>query len=115
MNDDLELIHGGGNVFDDLGLPGADLEQLRVLLAAQILEIMDKRKLPVRQLAEASGVDASDFSRIRQAKLGRFTIDRLMTILSKLDQSVEVAVTVTPRNPALSIPGLRRPDQQVPR
>jgi predicted XRE-type DNA-binding protein len=93
----LGLVRGSGNVFEDLGLPDSDLEQLRVLLATQILEIMGKRNLPVRQLAQASGVDASDFSRIRQAKLGRFTVDRLMTILAKLDQSVEVAVTVTPR------------------
>lgn len=97
MTAKLDLIRGSGNLFEDLGLPNSDLEQLRVLLAAQILEIVDGRNLPVRQLAEASGVDASDFSRIRQAKLDRFTVDRLMTILSKLDHHVDVAVTVTPR------------------
>jgi predicted XRE-type DNA-binding protein len=40
---------------------------------------------------------AADFSRIRRANLGRFTIDRLMTILAGLGQEVEVTVRVHPR------------------
>ncbi|RYF48399.1 MAG: XRE family transcriptional regulator, partial [Cytophagaceae bacterium] len=46
---------------------------------------------------ELTGVAAGDFSRIRQVKLGRFTIDRLMTILAGLGQEVEVTVRVHPR------------------
>jgi len=45
-------------------------------------------------------MDAADFSRIRQAKLGRFTIDRLMTILARFGQRVEVTVTIHPRQAA---------------
>ncbi|MGO9450815.1 MAG: XRE family transcriptional regulator [Candidatus Binataceae bacterium] len=39
----------------------------------------------------------SEFSRIRQAKFVRFTIDRLMTILCRLGQRVEISVDVHPR------------------
>ena len=39
----------------------------------------------------------ADFSRIRMANLGRFTIDRLMTILAALGQEVEVTVNIHPR------------------
>ena len=98
MSDDFDLVRGSGNVFRDLNLPNADLEQLRAILAAQILDAMDKRNLPVRKLAEETGIDAADFSRLRQAKLGRFTIDRLMKILGKLDQDIEVSVTVGRRS-----------------
>jgi predicted XRE-type DNA-binding protein len=35
--------------------------------------------------------------RIRRAKLDRFTIDRLMGVLAKLDQQVEVEVRVVER------------------
>ena len=35
-------------------------------------------------------------SRIRRAHLSRFTIDRLMTVLNRLHQHVEVTVTVQP-------------------
>jgi predicted XRE-type DNA-binding protein len=46
----------------------------------------------VRAASELTGTAAADFSRIRRAKLDRFTIDRLMLILNKLDQRVEVEV-----------------------
>lgn len=95
--DDDFIIRGSGNVFRDLGHANADREQLRALLAARIIGVLDQRKLSVRQAQEETGVAAADFSRIRQAKLDRFTIDRLMTILAGLGQQVEVSVRVQPR------------------
>lgn len=100
MNDDMDIIRGSGNLFRDLGHPDADREQLRALLAAQIIGVLDDRKLTVRAAHELTGVAAADFSRIRKANLGRFTIDRLMTILAGLGQDVEVTVKVHPRRSA---------------
>ena len=97
MTDDLELIRGSGNVFRDLGLPDADREQLRALLAARIIGVLDDRALTVRAAQALTGIAAADFSRIRNASLVRFTIDRLMTILARLGQEVDVTVTVRPR------------------
>jgi predicted XRE-type DNA-binding protein len=96
-DDDFDIIRGTGNVFRDLGHADADKEQLRALLAARIIGVLDDRKLSVRAAHEVTGVAAADFSRIRNAKLDRFTIDRLMTILSGLGQQVEVTVDVHPR------------------
>ena len=100
MSNDMEIIRGSGNVFRDLGHPDADREQLRALLAARIIGVLDDRKLTVRAAQEATGIAAADFSRIRRANLGRFTIDRLMTILARLGQEVEVTVDVHPRQTA---------------
>jgi predicted XRE-type DNA-binding protein len=97
MSDEAEIIRGSGNVFRDLGLPDAGREQLRALLAAKIIGVLDERKLTVRAAQKITGVAAADFSRIRKANLGRFTIDRLMSILSSLGQEVEVPVDVHPR------------------
>ena len=89
-DDDMELIRGSGNVFRDFNLPNADLEQLRsILFAAQIIGVLDDRQLTVRKAGELTGIAAADFSRIRRVRLDRFTVDRLMTILSRLDQEVE--------------------------
>ena len=107
MSDDFDIIRGSGNVFRDLGHPDADREQLRALLAAQIIGVLDDRKLTVRAAQELTGVAAGDFSRIRQVKLGRFTIDRLMTILAGLGQDVEVTVRVRPRVSASAEMGLQ--------
>ncbi len=97
MSDDMDIIRGSGNVFRDLGHPDADREQLRALLAAKIIGVLDDRKLTVRAAQEVTGIAAADFSRIRRANLERFTIDRLMTILANLGQEVEVRVDVRPR------------------
>ena len=96
-DDDFGIIRGSGNVFRDLCHADADREQLRALLAARIVGVLDQRKMTVRQAQEETGVAAADFSRIRQAKLGRFTIDRLMAILAGLGQQVDVTVKVHPR------------------
>ena len=103
MSDDMDIIRGSGNVFRDLGHPDADREQLRALLAAKIIGVLDDRKLTVRAAHEATGVAAADFSRIRNANLGRFTIDRLMIILSSLGQDVEVSVDVRPRRSIVAV------------
>jgi predicted XRE-type DNA-binding protein len=97
-DDEMELIHGSGNVFRDLGLPNAEVEQLKAILATKIIGILDSQKLTVRRAHELTGFAAGDFSRVRQAKLSRFTVDRLMSMLDKLDQDVEVTVSVHPRH-----------------
>jgi predicted XRE-type DNA-binding protein len=62
--------------------------------------------MSVRKAQEVTGTAAADFSRIRRANLDRFTVDRLMGILHRLDQEVEISVDVHPRrrvhSPALA-------------
>lgn len=96
MTEELELVRGSGNVFRDLGHKGADIEQAKALLAAEIVGVLDEQELSTRGAAGRSGIDHSEFARIRNAKLDRFTIDRLMTILNRLGQQVDVNVSVRP-------------------
>jgi predicted XRE-type DNA-binding protein len=93
-NKPIEIVRGSGNVFADFNHPNADAEQLKALLAAEIIGILDDRALTVRKAEDITGVAAADFSRIRRAKLDRFTIDRLMTILNRLDKDIDVCVTI---------------------
>ncbi len=95
--DDFELVHGTGNVFRDFGYPDADIRQAKSLLAAEIMKILDARQWSTRRAEEVTGISHSDFTRIRKANTDRFTLDRLMLVLSKLGQEVELSVTVRPR------------------
>jgi predicted XRE-type DNA-binding protein len=97
MTNDIELVHGSGNVFRDLGFANPEVEQLKAILATKIIGVLDAQGLSVRRAHELTGFAAADFSRVRQAKLSRFTIDRLMAMLDRLDQDVEVTVSVQPR------------------
>lgn len=98
-DDDFDLVRGSGNVFRDFGHPDAELEQLRAILAARIIKALDEQKLTVRRAQQLTGFAAADFSRVRRANLGRFTVDRLMTMLARLGQEVEVTITDRPRQP----------------
>ena len=99
MKDDFELVRGSGNVFRDFGRVNASVEQARAILAAKIIRTLDERGLSTREAQRLTGVAHSEFSRIRSARLERFTLDRMITILGKLDEDVEVNVTFRTRPP----------------
>ena len=96
----LEVVRGSGNVFRDLGHKNADIEQFKALLAAEIIKALDREGLSVRRAQSRTGIAAADFSRIRNADLGRFTVDRLMSIINRLGSRVEVKVRVRRAAPA---------------
>ncbi len=95
--DDMELVRGSGNVYRDFGRPNADVEQARAMTAAKIIRIIDERKLSTREAERLTGVSYSEFSRIRNTQLGRFTLDRMIAILGKLDEDIEVSLTFRAR------------------
>lgn len=90
----LEVVRGSGNVFRDLGHKNADVEQFKAILAAEIIKTLDREHLTVRAAQARTGVAAADFSRIRCVELGRFTIDRLISIINRLGSRLEVRVRV---------------------
>ena len=91
-NEKLEVVRGSGNVFRDLGHEGADAKQFKAILAAEIIKVLDRERLTVRAAHAHTGIAAADFSRIRNANLGRFTVDRLMSIINRLGSRVEVKI-----------------------
>ena len=103
-DDDFELVHGSGNVFRDFGRADADVQQTKALLAARIIGILDDEGLSTRKAEGRTGVSHADFTRIRNVQLDRFTIDRLMTVLNKLGQHVDVQIDVHPRVAAEEAP-----------
>ena len=100
QKDDFELVRGSGNVFRDFGDNNADVGQFKAILAAEIIKVLDREQLTVRGAHGRTGVAAADFSRIRNADLGRFTADRLIGILNRLGARVEVRVRVRPARSA---------------
>ncbi|MGB9151692.1 MAG: XRE family transcriptional regulator [Alphaproteobacteria bacterium] len=93
----LDVVRGRGNVFRDFDMPNPDLEQLRAILAARIIGVLDDKKMAVCKAQSLTGFAAADLSRIRNADIGRFTTDRLMTMLYRLGQEVKVSVKIHPR------------------
>ncbi len=80
----LELVRGSGNVFADLGRHEAAVDQLKAILAAEIIKTLDRMKLTTRAAQERTGIAEADFSRVRNADLASFAVDRLMVLYRRL-------------------------------
>jgi predicted XRE-type DNA-binding protein len=92
MSEEVEIVRGSGNVYRDLGYADAEARQMRAELAAEIIGILRERKLTQRKAAEITGLAQPDISRIKNADLKGFTIDRLVTVLNRLNRHVEIRV-----------------------
>lgn len=79
-------------VFRDFGYPDSDVRQLKAILAAEIIKLLNRQKLTVRAAHARTGIAAADFSRIRNADLSRFTLDRLFTVINRLGARIDVPV-----------------------
>jgi predicted XRE-type DNA-binding protein len=100
MKTKLEVVRGSGNVFRDFGEVDAEILQLKSILAAEIIKRLDHEKLTVREAHARTDIAAADFSRIRNADLARFTVDRLMTTLMRLGSEIDVTFKASKRNAA---------------
>ena len=90
------LVRGSGNVFRDFGDPDADIKQAKAVIAARVIKVLDERNLTVRSAASITGFAAADFSRLRNADLSRFTLDRLIRILGALDKRAKATIRIEP-------------------
>ena len=82
-----------GNVFADLDVDDADEMLAKAKLALAILNAIEQRGLTQTQAAEMLGTDQSYISKLKRgSELRRFTFDRLMDWLTKLDQDIVLFV-----------------------
>ena len=90
----LKLIRGSGNIYRDFNMADADVRQLKAILAAEIIKTLDRGGLSVRKAQSVTGIDAGDFSRVRNADFRRISVERLMAMINGLGSRVEVKVKV---------------------
>ena len=82
-----------GNVFADLGLQNPDLLLAKADLVIHISRAIAARKLSHAKAAELLKLDKDKLAGLIRGRTERFTIDRLIRLLSLLDQQVEITVT----------------------
>lgn len=86
------IERGDTDVFHDLGLPDADELLTKSKLARAIASAIRERKMTQSQLAKITGIDQPKISLLMRGNIGGFSSDRLMHILTKLDQDVVISV-----------------------
>lgn len=93
-----EITRGTGNVFADLGYPDADERQAQLRLAYALNQVLDERKCTQAEAASVLGVSQPKVSALRRYKLAGFSVERLMTLLTALDQDIEIVIRRKPRS-----------------
>ena len=93
MKSSKEVIERGtGNVFADLGYADAKERQTKLRLALALNQIIEERKLTQTKAANALGLPQPKVSLLSRYKLEGFSVERLMTFLTLLDQDVEISI-----------------------
>lgn len=93
-----EVTHGTGNVFADLGYPDAAERQAKLRLVYALNQVLDQSKFTQAEAAQMLGLTQPKVSALRHYKLAGFSVERLMTLLTKLDQDVEIVIKRKPRS-----------------
>ncbi|MBA3492588.1 MAG: XRE family transcriptional regulator [Gammaproteobacteria bacterium] len=84
---------GSGNVFADLGLRDADDLFARAQLGFHVYKILGERKLKQREMASILGIAQPDVSHLMNGHYGRFTTDKLLEFLRRLNQKVTIQIS----------------------
>jgi predicted XRE-type DNA-binding protein len=92
------VTRGTGNVFADLGFPDAAERQAKLRLAHALNQVLDASKLSQAEAAKVLGVTQPKVSALRNYKLSGFSVERLMNLLTTVDQDVEIVIRRKPRS-----------------
>jgi predicted XRE-type DNA-binding protein len=89
----IEFEVSSGNVFADLGI--ADSEELytRAALGVQVMKILTERELSQKEAADMLGIRQPEVSAIMRARFRKFSQERLIGFLNKLNQKVTIQVS----------------------
>src|SRR6267142_3301815 len=100
----IKFEEGSGNVFADLGLRNPDQLLARAQIGFHVFKILEGRKLKQREIAEVLGIAQPDVSHLMNGHYSRFTTDKLLDFLKRLERKVTIQIS-------LHIPG--EPYQEV--
>lgn len=82
-----------GNVFADLGLEDADELFTRAQIGFFVFKILENKKLKQQEIARILGIAQPDVSHLMNGHFSRFTTDKLLDFLKRLDHKVPIQIS----------------------
>jgi predicted XRE-type DNA-binding protein len=83
---------GSGNVFADLELEARDELAARAQIGSYVIKILKDKKLKQREIATLLGIAQPHVSYLMNGHFRRFTTDKLLMFLRRLDQKVTIQI-----------------------
>jgi predicted XRE-type DNA-binding protein len=87
-----EFEEGSGNVFADLGLKDSDELYARAKLGFHVYQLLKDRQLKQREIAYLLRLKQPEVSHLMNGHFGRFTTDKLLDFLKRLDWKVTIQI-----------------------
>ncbi len=92
----IPVVRGSGNVFADLGFAQPEEELTKAKLASLIRQVIERKRLTQTGAGALMGIDQPKVSALLNGRLGNFSSERLMRLLTALGQDVKITVRAKP-------------------
>src|SRR5437764_11939943 len=101
MTGRISVKRGSGNVFADLGFERPEEELLKAQLVREIRDILKRRRLTQAKAAEILGLKQPDVSCLVTGRVQRFSLERLLRCVRRLDRDVTIVTRPKARTRAI--------------
>lgn len=98
MSTEIQVTPSSGNVFADLNLPNPEERLVKATIAIAIGGLIEKRGLTQEEAGTILGLPQSSVSNLVRGRLEKFTIDRLLRYMRKLDYDVTISFSPKPKS-----------------
>ena len=92
-----EVFWGSENVFADLGLPHPEVRLAKSQMVYEISLAMKARGLTKEELAQMTGIEESELSKLLKGRTSVYSLERLAQILNALDRDVTITIRERPQ------------------
>ena len=89
---DTHIEPGSGNVFADLGRPGADAHLLKAELVGRIDALVRRRGITQAEAGRLLGLTQPDVSRLLRGDFREYSLERLFRLLNALGRDVDIVI-----------------------
>jgi predicted XRE-type DNA-binding protein len=89
----IEFEEGSGNIFADLGLEDAGELYARAQIGIHVFTILTDKQLKQREIAGVLGIAQPDVSHLMNGHFSRFTTEKLLDFLKRLNHKVKIEVS----------------------
>lgn len=93
MKEDIEFEKSSGNVFADLEVENAEELQARAMIGYHVIKLLEAQNMKQRELAEILGVKQVEISHLLNGHFSRFTTDKLLDFLKRMNQKVTIQIS----------------------
>jgi len=90
----IEFEESSGNIFADLGLSDAEELHARAQVGYYVFKILKEKDLKQREIAALLGISQPDVSHLMNGQFSRFTIDKLLDFLKRLNQKTTIQISL---------------------